>query len=262
MLRGAGHGLFMTVLTTRKFQSAKAGNRPEECEDAARLRLSGGEFLRLAVCDGASESAFARIWAQILAEALVMRPLDMERFETPVLEAWLEPCLREWNDTVPWGRIPWHGQAKTRAGSLSTLLAMQVAWPSGDSSALPWRAAAVGDCCLFVVRDEALIVSFPLKNSAQFNITPPLVCSNPANNVGVWAQAHQLEGECLPGDLVIAASDALACWILEEHESGGRPWETLLSLNSQEQWSEWVQAKRGERAMRNDDTTLVTLRAG
>ena len=252
----------MTVLTMRKFQTAKAGNRPDECEDTARMRLSGTDPVMLAVCDGASESAFARIWAQILAEALVRRPLDMWRLEAPVLEAWLEPCLSEWNDAVPWGRIPWHGQAKTRAGSLATFLAMQVAWPSDDSRALPWRAAAVGDCCLFVVRDETLIVSFPLENSGQFNTTPPLVCSNPANNGDVWAQARQLGGECLPGDLMILASDALACWILEENESGGRPWETLLSLNSEEQWREWVQAKRGERAMRNDDTTMVTLRAG
>ncbi len=257
----------MTALTTRQFQTAKAGNRPDECEDAARMWLSGSGPVRLAVCDGASESAFARIWAQILAEALVMRPLDMERLEAPALEAWLEPCLSEWNGVIPWGRIPWHGQAKTRAGSLATFLAMQVEWPSDDSMAWQWQAAAVGDCCLFVVRPslsgpEALTVSFPLEESGQFNTTPPLVCSNPANNGNVWPEVRQLRGECLPGDLMILASDALACWILEEHESGGMPWETLLSLDSEEQWSEWVQARRGERAMRNDDTTMVTLRAG
>ena len=250
----------MTLLTTRQFQTAKAGNRPDECEDASRMWLSGDGPARLAMCDGASESAFARIWAQILAEALVMRPFDMDHLEAPTLAAWLEPCVNQWNGVVPWGRIPWHGQAKTRAGSLTTFMAMNVEWPTDDTGALPWQAAAVGDCCLFVVRDGALTVSFPMEESSQFNITPPLVCSNPANNAGVWSHVRQLRGECLPGDLMILASDALACWILQEHESGGRPWETLLSLDSENQWTKWVQAQRIERAMRNDDTTMITVK--
>ena len=249
------------MLITRKFQTVKAGNRPDECEDASRIWLSGDGPARLSVCDGASESAFARVWAQILAESLVMRPFDMDSLEGLALAEWLEPCVNQWNGAVPWGRIPWHGEAKTRAGSLATILAMQIDWTAGPSGALSWQAAAVGDCCLFIVRDDALSVSFPMEESGQFNSTPPLVCSNPANNGNVWSHVRQLRGECLPGDLIILASDALAAWMLQEHESGGRPWETLLSLDSEKRWREWVQTMRGERAMRNDDTTMITVKA-
>ena len=111
-----------------------------------------------------------------------------------------------------------------------------------------------------MVRQNDLAVAFPLQESGQFNTTPPLVCSNPANNGSVWSHVLQLEGECVPGDVIFLASDALACWILQEHESGGRPWETLLSLDSTRIWTEWVQTRRKERQMRNDDTTMVTVK--
>ena len=250
----------MALLTIRSFQTAKAGNRPDQCEDASRVRLPSDGPALFAMCDGASESAFARPWAQILAESLVMRPLDLDGLDGPAFAEWLEPCVNQWNSVVPWNRIPWHGQAKTLAGSMSTFLRMTAEWDPGPSRALTWRAAAIGDCCLFVVRNGALAVSFPMEQSGQFNTTPPLVCSNPANNGGLWPHLRQKRGECLPGDLIILASDALACWILLEVESGRMPWDDLLMLDSEKEWGEWVQAKRGERAMRNDDTTMITVK--
>ncbi len=250
----------MGMLTTRNFQIPKAGNHPDECEDVSRIWLTSDGPARIVLCDGASESAFARSWAQILVNAFVDRPFDLTSLDGTSLSEWLGPCESEWNRAVPWDRIPWHGEAKTRAGAVATLLGMTVEWTPNPSGSLPWQAVAVGDCCLFVVRDDDLALSFPLEDSGQFNSTPSLICSNPSNNGGLWARVHQLQGECLPGDLIVLASDALACWILQERESGGKPWETLLSLGSDREWSDWVQARRSQRAMRNDDTTLITIK--
>ena len=250
----------MAMLTIRSFQTAKAGNRPDECEDAYRVRLSDKGPSWLAVCDGASESAFARPWANILAEALVTRPVDVDDLEETSLSEWLAPCVKQWNGHVPWGRLPWHGVNKTRAGSLSTFLGLRVDWAENGLGNLGWQAVAIGDCCLFIVRQDDLAVSFPMEESGQFNTTPPLVCSNPANNGGVWPHVRQLHGECLPGDVIFLASDALACWMLQDHEFKGRPWETLLALESDKEWSDWVQNRRREREMRNDDTTMVVIK--
>ena len=68
----------------------------------------------------------------------------------------------------------------------------------------------------------------------------------------------QRKGKFCSGDLVILGSDALAGWLLQEHESGGRPWETLVSLEAPE-WEGWVNERRAERSMRNDDTTLIII---
>ena len=62
----------------------------------------------------------------------------------------------------------------------------------------------------------------------------------------------------MAGDLFILASDALACWILARNDEGQKPWETLLALDSVG-WAAWVEEQRSAGAMRNDDTTLVTI---
>ena len=249
----------MPLCPPKRFQTPKAGNRPEEYEDASRVSYSlVADSARIVLCDGASESAFAREWAEILSEAFVRRPLDLSELDGPSLTGWLEPCEREWNRAVPWDRIPWHGEAKTRAGALATLLALTVDLSPNRSGGFPWQAAGIGDCCFFVIRDGGLELAFPLDESTQFNNTPGLICSNPANNRGLWEQVHRLRGEIRAGDVVILASDALAAWLLQEYESGGKPWETLVSLNTDE-WEVWVQAQRAERSMRNDDTTLIII---
>ena len=251
----------MPLCPPQRFQTPKAGNRPEECEDASRVAYSVvADAARIALCDGASESAFSREWAEILCDAFVRRPLDLSELDGPSLAGWLEPCEQEWNQAVPWDRIPWHGEAKARAGALATLLALTVDLTPNSSGGFPWKAAAIGDCCLFVVRGGRLELAFPLEESSQFNNTPGLICSNPANNKGLWEQVRQLRGEIRAGDVVIFASDALAAWLLQECESNGKPWETLLSMDAEE-WEGWVQAQRAERSMRNDDTTLIIIKA-
>ena len=250
----------MGLKPARRYETAKAGNRPDECEDASlTVYPANAGPARIAICDGASESAFARDWAQILANALVRRPLDLNGLDETAFSGWLEQCEGEWNSVVPWDRIPWHGEAKTRSGALATALGVEVDLAPGGSGGYPWRAVAVGDCCLFVVRDNELALSFPMLESGQFNSTPPLICSNPVNNGGIWSALHQRSGEFVSGDLVILATDALGCWILQEQEAGRRPWEVLQSLDSPAEWEAWVETQRTHRAMRNDDTTLVMV---
>ena len=254
----------MELRDLRTLWTAKAGNRPDECEDAyafdplaCRVGDLGVNEARIAVSDGASESAFARNWSQVLARAFVDRPIDLPGLDQPALESWLAPGQQAWDATVPWDRIPWHGEAKARAGALATLLGLTIS-PAGPGG-LSWEAVAIGDCCLFIVRDGELLLSFPLDDAAQFNNTPVLICSNPANNRGLGDHVRQERGDCASGDLILLASDALACWMLEDHAQGGRPWDTLLALESHQAWEEWVQAQRQERIMKNDDTTLVIV---
>ena len=249
----------MLLCPPRRFQTSKAGNRPEECEDASSIVYSvHADEARIALCDGASESAFARSWAQILVDAFVRRPPDLSELSGRVLTGWLGPCEDKWRQAVPWERIPWHGEAKTRAGALAALLALTVELQPNSSGELSWRAAAVGDCCLFVVREGDLQLAFPMDSVSQFNNTPSLICSNPANNRRLWGRVGQLRGEFRSGDVVILSSDALAAWLLQEYESGGRPWEILLLL-TQAEWGDWVQERRAERSMRNDDTTAIII---
>ena len=254
----------MTLRPPRSFWLPKAGNSPEEYEDASRvvypqrIGASGRRTARAAVSDGASESAFAREWANVLVDALVSLPPDMRGLTEDSMLDWLAPAQDEWRDGVPWDRIPWHGEAKARAGAFATLLGLIVATRSGNSRRLSWRAVAVGDSCLFVVRDGRLSLSFPLGDAAQFDNSPTLVCSNPDNAGELWENVRRSDGECVAGDLFILASDALACWFLERNAEGEKPWKTLLALDASG-WPAWVEEQRRAGLMRNDDTTMVII---
>ena len=255
----------MDLLPARLLQSSKSGNRPNECEDAARvvypirLGYSGTDVARFALADGASESAFAKDWSNILVQAFVDRPLDLAHLDSENMEEWLVPCQEGWDRVIPWGRIPWHGEAKTRAGALATLLALTFFRQPGHSLDLYWQAISVGDSCLFMVREEELLLCFPLDDASQFNNSPDLLCSNPANNGRPGDKVQRTGGNCQSGDVIILASDALAAWFLKQQAAEEKPWETILNIQPA-QWDSWVQARREAGAMRNDDTTLIIAR--
>ena len=255
----------MALRPPRSFRLPKAGNSPEEYEDASRvvfpqrIGVSGRRTARAAVSDGASESAFAREWANVLADAFVDRPPDASALTEDSMRDWLASAQEEWRVGIPWDRIPWHGEAKARAGAFATLLGLTVATRAGSSRRLCWRAVAVGDSCLFVVRDDRLWLSFPLEYAAQFDNSPNLVCSNPDNAADLCENVHRSDGECVAGDTFILASDALACWFLGRSAEGEKPWRTLLALDASG-WAAWVEEQRREGLMRNDDTTLVIIR--
>ena len=255
----------MTLRPPRKFWLPKAGNSAEEYEDASRvvypLRIgaSGRRTARAAISDGASESAFAREWANVIVDAFVSRPPDTCGLTEGSMCGWLTAAQEVWRAGIPWDRIPWHGEAKARAGAFATLLGLTVATRSGDSRRLSWRAVAVGDSCLFLVQDDRLWLSFPLEDAAQFDNNPTLVCSNSDNAGELWEDVHRSDGDCVAGDLFILASDALACWFLARSAEGEKPWRTLLALDASG-WAAWVEGQRRAGLMRNDDTTLVIIR--
>ena len=255
----------MALRPPRRFWLPKAGNRPDEYEDAwravypQRIGASGRRTARIVVSDGASESAFAREWANVLADAFVARPIDLRGLTEDSLYDWLTSAQEQWRSGVPWDRLPWHGEAKARAGAFATLLGMTIGASPDNPLRLSWQALAVGDSCLFIIRDDRLWLAFPLEDAAEFDNTPALVCSNPDNAGELWEGVRRRSGECAAGDLFILASDALACWFLARNAAGEKPWETLLALDSS-RWDDWVEEQRREGLMRNDDTTLVIIK--
>ena len=113
----------MTLRPPRSYWLPKAGNSPEEYQDVSRaiypqrMGASGRHTARAAVSDGASESTFAREWANVLADAFVSRTPDLCGLTEDSMCDWLVSAQEEWYAGVPWDRIPWHGEAKMRAGA-------------------------------------------------------------------------------------------------------------------------------------------------
>jgi hypothetical protein len=65
---------------------------------------------------------------------------------------------------------------------------------------------------------------------------------------------------CVPGDLLVLCTDALAKWALGQSEAGTPVnWERYWEMPV-ESWQEEIAALRHDRQLRYDDTTLLLLR--
>lgn len=239
----------------RSFQVVKAGNLPDECEDAAAWDEAAGVF---AIADGATDAAFQRLWACLLVESFLQQPPDMvEDVDTAEwLSLWLPLVQEQWRAAVPWDALPWHGLTKARqTGGLATFLGMQC---SADRRR--WQAVAVGDCTLFHVSPTGeLRFSGPLTCAAEFGNAPAALSSISPNISALLEHFYYFEGELCENDVLLLTTDALATWIYRELEAGNQPLERLLLLRDDVDFAALVDDLRSQRRLRNDDTSLLTI---
>lgn len=230
------------LLAYRAFWQPKRGHDEADYEDAYRVSASGPEASRAAIADGATESAFARLWATMLVEGLVDEgAIDPERF-TQQLPLW----QTMWIETIDQRSqgLPWYAAQKAEEGAFATALGLALE-PGGT-----WRALSVGDCCLFHLRDGAVQSTWPATDPDAFTNRPALVPSRrgpavptPAVQTGTWA----------PGDRFLLATDATAAWLL-------RAGIGVLDDLDAEAFAQCVRIARTAGTLRNDDVTLVDLR--
>jgi hypothetical protein len=109
----------------RAYWLPKAGNLCEDYEDAhwpeGQIDREVGRF-RCAVADGATETSFARLWAQMLVRAWGRGHLGKRHFVTriPVLQ-------RQWLAEVTASPLPWYAEEKLRSGAFAALVGLYVA---------------------------------------------------------------------------------------------------------------------------------------
>ncbi|MFI9815956.1 protein phosphatase 2C domain-containing protein [Saccharothrix variisporea] len=249
-------------------RAPKRGNTERECEDASRVRHEDGTVLA-AVADGASESLLAGEWADLLTATLLDTALldtavdvvaDADRFAAALVAAgrswrvWLEDYVAGREEA---GRpIAWYEQPKLDRGPHATVLAARFA--EGR-----WDAAALGDSCLFHVREDRLECAFPLHSPADFDNSPPLVNAFTEDTALLARHVRTASGRTEPGDGFFLCTDAVAEWFLRETGRGGRPWRVLRGFGADHDgFTAWLDGVREEGLMRNDDVTVVHLDPG
>lgn len=235
---------------TRGFSVPKAGRAEAENEDAFEIDVAQGVA---AVADGATDSSFSKAWARLLVDSFKLWPLD-PGCEADALEAWLGRPQAMWRRMLEGRTLPWHAQHKVARGAFAAFVAADI---RSDGTEVYWSAIGVGDSCLLVVEDDRLAVAFPVEDPDAFGSTPFLVGSNPAGNVSLVEHLERRHGRASSGAVFLLVTDALAHWFLSRAREGGRPWQDLLALEGDEAFAAWVAARREEKALRNDDTTLV-----
>jgi hypothetical protein len=228
------------------FTVPKDGSNAEEYEDYGRADLERGRF---AIADGATETSFAKHWAHLLVDRFLEEPV----VEAGQWETWLPPLQEVWRSKVAGLTLPWFAREKADQGACAAFLGV-VAEPDGS-----WHAVAVGDCCLFHIREHKRVLEmFPVRSSAEFGVTPPLLgACMPANAV----DERRLQRTWVPGDYFLLMTDALAHSVLNrlERRLDIDPKDDPLRAATQEHFTERVERLRASNQLKNDDVTLMKI---
>ena len=246
---------------SRGFYAPKRGNVESEYEDAyfperASQQHDLSEF-RCAVADGASESAFSKEWARLLVRRYYHQRLSLGLLQ----RCWLRKVTRQ--------PVPWYLEEKIRRGSHATLVELSIRDPKpSEPCGGSWKATAVGDSCLFHVRNDELLTVAPITRSDDFNNHPHLVSTDSSTSYGLnGSRLKTFSGDWMPSDVFYLLTDALAEWTLAEHEAGRPPWPLFRSLGKdgesasegQKSFKTLVAKLRENGGLHNDDTTLLRI---
>lgn len=240
-------------VSTQSFHVPKHGCSEEEYEDACfpegRFQGEVSSF-RCAVADGATESAFSRDWAKMLVGGFGRHELRLEEQQRLLEEA------------VAARPLPWYLEAKARRGAHATFVGLSLRENGDGKSSSPagaWHAFAIGDSCVFHVRGEELLEAGPMSSSQDFGNTPHLVSSRGGSKLRRGApELRILSGRWQAKDTFYLATDAMAQWLMAEHEAGHSLWRMLREQGS-EVFPPIISILRGTDRMHNDDTTLLRV---
>lgn len=222
---------------------------PDEYEDAAFPAESGeidGDF-GVAVADGATTASFSGEWARLLAGAWGDGALGADGEGLPAL-------ARLWRASANLDALSWFAADKLRAGSHAALLGVEF---RSDGC---WTALSVGDCCLFVVRDDALIEAFPARDPEALQGRPALVGTEMSVD-DFQRNARRMAGWWQTGDALYLMSDALARWFLDAAlVARSAPWRALgAAMERPETFTLWIERLRGCGALQPDDVTALRV---
>jgi hypothetical protein len=250
----------------------KRGSSYQECEDAWWVGPGGrdsGEIhlksLKVAIADGATSSMLAGRWARRLVEVFgSARGAARAKHEfiaayREASDCWDEEVReyirgREQRD-VP---IQWYEEPGLAKGAFATLLVVE--FSDGRAGHSPkWRAAGIGDSCLFQVRGDSLYACFPMSNAEEFSFQPPLLPSRATPDDVIRRNVCLGDQNWEPEDRFYIVTDALAAWFLRNWGAGGQPWEPLRDFTAESDFTAWVDEQRDHNEMHNDDTTLVRI---
>jgi len=227
-----------------------------------------------AVADGATQGSHSGPWALALCQAFVAQG---DTFPHRDLDISLSPWLRSlwltaktafdlWektylHDRAAKGRqLAWFEEAVMQTGSFSTLLGLAISPPTDEGLLL--HAVAMGDSCLFLLRQNQIDRSFPLVHSDQFKNSPYLIATDPQKNDRLKGATSLYQETLQVGDSLFMCTDALSAWIMRQREQNNDPSERLLALaeGPPQEFHSFLREERSLHRMRNDDVTLVHVK--
>ncbi|MCG8918134.1 protein phosphatase 2C domain-containing protein [Actinokineospora sp. PR83] len=221
--------------------AAKRDNRPEENEDSAGGRADSGRF---AVSDGASTTARADVWSELLTDAFI-------NGDDPLAPDVLGALRQQWWERVATPGLAWHAREKLHRGSAATFLGVRV-------DADGYLVTAVGDSCLLHISDGRLVLAAPLDDWTEFSRFAELVHTTPDTPVPP-EHVRSASGPLSDGDILLLATDAVAKYLLRHHaETGGLP-PLIEHVDDDDRFADFIERAREQQELDDDDSTVCVV---
>ncbi|MBF0517640.1 MAG: SpoIIE family protein phosphatase [Nitrospirae bacterium] len=219
----------------------------------------------MCVADGATESIFAREFANMLVEKFLGCDARQGTALSHIMQTVVGKASAAWRQLMLTRTMPWYVQLKADEGAHAAFTAVRLIPAVAQrqrkrlffqKTLYTCEAVAVGDVCVFVIRGDELIHAFPIDNPAEFNNSPRLISS--LHDV---PQRHieTTSAELQRGDTMFVLSDALAEWFLKSREGGLFPWKRLIKIKDKAAFDLLIEQLRAQRLMKNDDATALML---
>lgn len=247
-------------MIVRVLTEPKDGWPAEDCQDAYAISRTRHRFC---IADGMTDSAFSREWAHLLSAGMITLP-SWRRSE---ILTWVTNVSMQWREALP-ANLPWYLSRKvSKRGSFATLAAIDLtpqerAWTNSGRERRLYRAFAIGDSCIFHVRNDRLVSVFPPLSPTEFQHRPvALGTDSQVANESAIAQRIIVHGSWRPGDRFLLMTDALAAYTLATLQQGAIGMRAALPFRRDARaFSQWVSAARLRGTLKDDDTTLLEIR--
>jgi hypothetical protein len=242
------------------FSEPKAGNAPGEWQDGAAGGPASPDSARFIVVDGATAAYDSLRWVDQLVTSFTQTSPTLE---PAAMRAWFARMQDRWAAEVPAFDSIIEERKFKEVGSFATMLGFEICGLDGPEPF--WRAVALGDTVLFHVRNGRLLTVFPSLGPEDFGSLPDGVHTLRSSLDKMSQRLQTASGVLEPDDLLFAATDAMAQWILRAIMGDqNKVWTALAGLAHPAVFARLVEDQReeadGAKRMKNDDVTLMRLR--
>jgi hypothetical protein len=240
----------------KSITTQKSGNSIDENEDnilePSKSEIEFETLVKFAISDGATESSFSREWSDLLVSAYKDKPFDKAHLSETV-----NAISFLWQSMANAIELPWYAEQKAETGAFATFLGLTI-----NREENIFDSVAIGDCNLFQIRNDEILITFPVTTIEEFGNTPNLIASNQTYQTELEKTVTYQTGSIEPNDLIIVATDALAMWIFKQKDAGEKPWNHLTNIldKDKEDFEIWLNTQRKDNEIKNDDVTLLIVK--
>lgn len=246
----------MLTLSGYYLLTHKVGDKASDCQDAICLDQKVGV---IAVADGATQSFFAKTWA----EGLVREYVSLRITGAFDQSAWLSEAQQKWLAGVKeiaegTGDIFLINSLNGQDPAYSTFLGIRYVPQTEKQTTLMVEAEAIGDSCLLHFSRGKLLRAFPIETSKMFSNQTLALSSRQAIDSVELAKLRLAVSE---GDQIVLATDAFARFLLQVSEETSPMLSEFLALTEKSEVQEFVSRQRRGTTFRleNDDIALASL---